>query len=196
MRRLATTGGAAGAGLLLLTLAACGSKTVTAENASVAEVAAKVKASGLADKPLLTPGHWDMTMTVREMTMPGLPPQMAARMHEAMGKPKTFGSCVTPEQAKRPSEDFFSGAKQANCKYAHFNMGDGVIDMALVCTPEAGMKQTMTMKGTYAADTYSMSLDSKVEGGRGPMNGMTMKADMEGRHTGACTGKEPGGEAR
>jgi hypothetical protein len=70
--------------LAVALLSACGSPTVTAENASMKEVAQKLKESGIADEKFIEPGHWQMTMTINDMTMPGAPPGMAERMKGAI----------------------------------------------------------------------------------------------------------------
>ena len=45
-------------------------------------------------------------------------------------------SCLTPEEAKRPKEDFFAGAAK-NCRYERFDMGSGKIDAVMKCTERA-----------------------------------------------------------
>jgi hypothetical protein len=173
-----------------LILAACNSgPTVTATNATGAEVAAKVKAANL-DTPFVSPGRWEGTMTISEMSIPDMPPQVAAQMKTAMGKPKTFVSCLTPEEAKAPKEGFFGG-EQKSCKFAHYTMGNGKIDAEMTCN-ERGAARTMKMSGTYSPDTYAMTVASTGSGGAkgGPMSNMSMKMSMSGKRTGACTGKE------
>ncbi len=180
------------AGGLALTLAACGgSKTVTAENASTAEVAAKVQQSGITDQGFVSPGRWQMTMTITDMKIPGMPPEVAQKMKGATGQARTFEHCVTEEEAKKPREDFFSGDKAAACRYDHFTMGDGKVSMQMQCAHDTG-KQTVKMDGTYSADSYRMTMASKVEGRPGsPVGGMTFDAVMDARRLGVCTGKEP-----
>jgi len=84
-------------------LSGCGDKTVTATNATPSEVAEKV-ASAQNSEQFISPGRWESTMTIQEMTIPGMPPELAARMKSMTAKPKTFESCVTPEEAKKPKE--------------------------------------------------------------------------------------------
>jgi hypothetical protein len=178
--------------LAVALLSACGSPTVTAENASMKEVAQKLKESGIADEKFIEPGHWQMTMTINDMTMPGAPPGMAERMKGAIGKPRTFDSCVTAEEAKKPKEDFFAGEDSGNCRYAHFSMGNGKTSMEMHCS-EGGVKRVVKMDGTYSGDAYRMNIKSSGEGGPdNPMAGMTMTATMDAKRTGVCTGKEPG----
>ena len=170
-------------------LAACNSgPNVSATNASTAEVAAKVKAAGLGTS-FVSPGRWQTTMTIDDMTMPNTPPQVAAQMKAHMGTGRSFTSCLTPEEAKRPREDFF--AKGAgNCRYDRFALGNGKIDAALSCA-EDGATRTMTMNGTYSPDSYQMAMTSQGGGaGRSPAAGMSLKMHLDAKRTGSCTGKE------
>jgi hypothetical protein len=173
-----------------LALSACNSQpSVSATNASAAEVAAKVDAAG-GSGAFISPGHWQMTMTMKKMDIPGMPPQMAERMKAVMGKPKMHESCVTPEQVKKPSEDFFGGKENGDCRYDKFSMGGGKIDMVMQCKRD-GATRLMTMNGTYSPNSYHMSIDSKGEaGGANAMAGMVMQMEMDATRTGDCTGKE------
>lgn len=169
-----------------LVLAACSSSpTVTAQNASVGEVAEKV-ATAQAGGQFVSPGRWEATMTVNEMSMPGLPPEMAEKMKAHMGQAKTFVSCLTPEEAQKPKEGFFGG-HDSNCHYERFSMGGGKIDSVMKCSGE-GMSRTMSMAGSYGPDNYNITV-SQQGTGQGPA-GMTMKMTMAAKRTGACTGKE------
>jgi Protein of unknown function (DUF3617) len=175
-----------------LLLAACGSsKTVTAENASAADVAKQVGTSGVAEN-FVSPGHWQMTMTMKEMNIPGMPPQLAEKMKSRMGVARTFDSCVTPEEAKAPKGNLFAGDQAKNCVYEKFAMGGGKIDSIMHCN-EGGEKRTMAMTGTYSAGDYHMQMSSSGDSTKGgPMAGMSVKMEMVGKRTGECTGKENG----
>lgn len=171
-------------------LAACNSgPTVTATNATGAEVAAKVKAANL-DTPFVSPGRWEGAMTISDISIPDMPPQMAERMKGSMAKATTFVSCLTPEEAKAPKEGFFGG-EQKSCKFARYAMGNGKIDAEMTCN-EGGASRTMKMSGTYGPDSYAMTMESAGSGGAkgGPMSTMSMKMSVTGKRTGACTGTE------
>jgi Protein of unknown function (DUF3617) len=177
--------------LALLALAACNKgPSVSAENASVADVAAKVEAAN-GGQSFVSPGQWKTTMTIQDMTIPGMPPQMAEKMKSHVGQGRTFETCLTPEQAKKPKADFFAGADKS-CRYDKFEMGSGKIEMIMQCAREGGA-QTMVMNGTYSADSYHMAMTSTGTGAPGnPMAGMSMKMEMDAKRTGECTGKENG----
>lgn len=171
-------------------LFACNSgPTVTATNATGAQVAAQMKAANL-ETPFVSPGRWEGTMTISNLNIPDMQPQMAERMKAAMGKPKTFVSCLTPDQAKAPREGFFGG-EQESCKFAHYTMGNGKIDAEMTCH-QGGAVRTMKMSGSYGPANYAMTMESAGGGGAkdGPMSAMTMKMNLTGKRTGECTGKE------
>src|SRR5689334_4355385 len=110
-------------------LAACNkSPTVNAKNATPEEVAKKVEASG-ADESMVRPGLWQSKVTIEKFEIPGMPPEMAQKMKSAMAQGQVHDSqtCLTPEDVKKPKEDFFAG-KDTQCRYDHFTMGGGKID--------------------------------------------------------------------
>jgi hypothetical protein len=166
-----------------LALAACNSSpTVEATNATGAEVAKKVQESGVTDQ-FISPGQWQMVMKINEMTMPGLPPEASARMKGMMGKGHVMTECLTPEDVKKPKEDMFSGGDK-KCKYDHFSMGAGKIDIVMTCGGEQPRK--MQMNGTYSPDEYHMKVASQGEGKAGP-GAMSMQMEMDAKRIGACT---------
>jgi len=166
-----------------LALAGCGSgKSVTANNASVSDVAKKVADTGLA----FNPGRWDSTMKFVKMDMEGVPPEAKEMMSKVLGKGKTYSSCLTKEQAEKPDSKFF-GQADKNCTYDSFSMSGGKIDAKMTCKGEQGM-QTMTMQGSYTPETYDMTM---AMNGTGPMGkAMSMEMQLSAKRTGECTGKE------
>src|SRR4051812_40432629 len=92
-------------------LAACNSSPkVNERNASVAEVAQKVREAGV-DQSLVRPGRWESKVTIEQFDIPGMSAEMAQRMKSMMAEKQEHGfvSCLTPEDVKRPKEDFFAG---------------------------------------------------------------------------------------
>ena len=171
-----------------LPLAACNnSPQVHEENATVEEVQKEIAKAGGTDS-FVRPGLWESKVTLEEMSMPGMPKEVSDRMSQAYGKIETNQSCLTPEEAKRPKEDFFSGDAK-NCRYDHFTMGGGKIDAVMKCSAE-GATQTMAMKGDYTPDTYNMQMSMSSQGGQGPQAGMSMKMRVDAKRVGECTGKE------
>jgi len=177
-----------------LLLTACNwGPSVTAQNASTGEVAAKV-AEAQASGGFISPGRWEATMTVEHVNVPNMPPEIAEKMKSAMGQQQTMVSCLTAEDVKQPKEGFFGGEGSKACRYESFSMANGKIASVMKCAG-AGMSRTMTMDGTYSADSYRMTVASTgTANANNPVGAMTMKMTMDAKRTGACTGKE--GEER
>lgn len=172
--------------LPLLLLAACGpSASVDETNASVEEVSESVRQAAK-EEGLIRPGKWVSTVTVEEMSIPGMPPETRERMQEMLSQTRTAATCLTEEDAKKPSADFFSGGDQ--CRYDHFTMRGGKIDAAMRCSQE-GATQVMQMTGTYSGNSYEMRMRSTTEGGPGDAP-MTMQMKVESRRVGACDQKQ------
>jgi hypothetical protein len=171
-------------------LAACNSEPeVNARNASVAEVADKV-AKAADGGTFVRPGKWRSTVTVDQLAVPGMPPELAERMKAAMAQrtPTQTDSCLTPEDAKRPKEDFFGGADKS-CRYDRFTMAAGKIDAVMKCSA-GGASQTMTMNGTYSPDDYRMRMTvDAAQGGSATERGMNMTMRVEAKRIGACDAK-------
>lgn len=175
---------------LTLPLAACGSggPSVSATNASTAEVEAKVAAAtGSGD--MISPGRWEGKLTMHDMKMPNmdkLPPAVREQMTSRMAAGKPFVSCVTEEQIKAKHGLFTGNDANKNCRYDHFTMAGGKIDSAMNCTmPNATMAMTMT--GTYSPDAYHMDAASTTTG-TSPAGGMSMSMTIEAKRVGACQG--------
>ena len=167
-------------------LAACSAEPqVDARNASVEEVAEQVAEAGGGDH-FVRPGKWQSRVRIEKFELPGAPPEATAAMRSMHERAQVHESCLTPEQARRPKEDFFAGANKS-CRYDHFKMGDGRIDAVMQCGDE-GMVQTMTMQGTYAPDSYRMRMSIKAEAGAGPPGGMTMIMAVDAKRVGECEG--------
>lgn len=172
-----------------LPLAACNnSPEVSAKNASVAEVAQKVREAG-ADQSLVRAGLWQSKVTIDQLDIPGMPADMARRMKTMIAEKQEHGfqTCLTAEDVKRPKEDFFAG-KNNQCRYDHFKMGGGKIDAAMRCGGKSGAS-VMQMAGTYSLDSYQMQTSMNVEGGGGEQGGISMKMRVEARRVGECTAK-------
>jgi hypothetical protein len=173
----------------VLALSACNKgPKVDLHNATGNQVASAVKQSGVMDSDtMIEPGLWQSRTVIKEMNIPGIPPQYAEQMKAkfAQGNNETNNHCVKPEDVKKPKEDFFGGDK--SCKYDHFTMGGGKMDVAMVCHREEST-QTMNMSGSYTPTSYSMDMAMNASGGG--ENGMTMKVHVDSHRVGECTGKE------
>jgi len=184
------------AAVLSLPLAACGptnTPTVKATNATPAEVQAKV-AAATGDTNLVRPGRWEGKMTMHDMQMSGLPPEVQQQMTARMSEPHPFTSCVTPEDVKA-KRGFFTGAKDNHCTYDHFTMAGGKIDAAMICKESVGTMKA-TMAGSYTPDSYHFDMQSTTEApGAGAAQGpgaQKMTITIDAKRTGECRGDENG----
>ncbi len=173
--------------LPLIILAGCDSgPEVSATNASVAEVAAKVEAARL-DETFFRAGKWTVKGQIEDIQVPGMPAELADRIKQAGAGMDGTESCVTEADVKKPAADFFTGNK--SCKYDHFTMGNGKIDARMRCGAGGGTQLT-TMTGTYGPENYRMAMTTAMENpaqsSATGMEGMTMKLSVEGKRVGAC----------
>lgn len=172
----------------VICLAACSKgPSVDVHNADTNQVSAAVSRSGvMTSDSMVQPGLWESKVSVLEMNIPGMPAQYANQMKQeiAAQRDKSSKNCVKPEDVKKPKEGFFGADK--SCRYDHFTMGGGKIDIAMVCKQE-NLTNTTNMTGTYTPTTYSMDVSSI---GSGPQQGMTMKMHVDAKRIGECTGKE------
>jgi hypothetical protein len=173
-------------------LAACNSSPkVDEKNASITEVAQKVREAG-AGQSFVRPGRWQSKVTIEQFDIPGMPPEMAQRMKTMMAERQEHGfeTCLTPDDVKRPKEDFFAG-RNNQCRYDHFTMGGGKIDAVMRCDSKSGGgAPVMQMAGTYSPDSYQMQTSMKMAGGAGGEGGMSMQMRIDAKRVGECTGKE------
>jgi hypothetical protein len=182
--------------ILLITcaavLASCNKgPEVKLKNADANQVSQAVRQSGVMNSDeMVRPGLWESKMTIREMNFPGVPAQYMDRMKQSMAEHSndTNKHCIKPEDVKRPKEDFFGADK--SCKYDHFTMGGGKIDVAMVCHRE-DTTQNMNVSGSYTPTSYSV--DTAMTGSGGKEQGMSMKMHVDARRVGECTGKDDEG---
>jgi hypothetical protein len=95
-------------------------------------------------------------------------------------------SCMTPEQAQRPSEDMFGGS-QGNCHFDRFAMKDGKIDAAMTCAGDGAGNQAakITMTGDFTRTGFN--LDNRIEAAPGSGPAIRMRSKVEGKRLGECS---------
>jgi len=165
------------------------SPEVKAKDASVEEVTQKVRQAGI-DQSTIRPGMWQSKETIEQFDVPGMPPEMVQRMKTMMAEnqPHDFQTCLTAEDVKKPKEDFFAGANK-ECRYDHFNMGNGKIDAAMRCGGKQGT-HVMQMAGTYSPESYQVQTAMKAESAEAGEGAMSMRMRVEARRIGECTAKQ------
>lgn len=162
---------------------------VELKNATGNEVVRAVSQSGvMTSEAMIEPGLWQSKVTIQEMNIPGMPARYADRMKQmiAAHRHDTSTHCLTRDEVKKPKENFFAG-EDKSCRYAHFTMGAGRMDIQMVCKGEDSM-QTTNMSGTYTPTTYSMDVSSTASGGA--QQGMVMKMHADAQRIGECTAKD------
>lgn len=178
----------AGTALMLLSCSASGDKdgngVAGAANGTAptnaAAPAAPAGGGASSDSVELRPGQWETTVEVLRMDIPNM-------RGVAMPKQRTVTvrSCLTPEQARRPSGGFMTGGReQAGCNYKNFSMAGGRVQGTVVCNRE-GTTIRSTVNGTFSADAYRMETEASVQ-----TNGMTVNTAnrITGHRTGDCQG--------
>jgi hypothetical protein len=172
-----------------LCLAGCNKgPAVELHNATGNQVAQAVTKAGVMNSDtMVQPGLWQSKTNVEEMNMPGIPAQYAAQMKQSIAqhRDETSKHCIKPEDVKKPKEDFFGADK--SCRYDHFTMGGGKIDVAMVCHHEETTEK-MNVSGSYTPTSYS--IDTSMTGSGGEQNGMSMKMHVDSQRVGECTGKD------
>jgi hypothetical protein len=164
-------------------VAACNKgANVDEKNASVAEVAQKVRESG-ADQNFVDPGLWEQTVRLLSVDAPGMPAEARSAMQKAMDQAQVHKVCLTPEEAKSPREDFFTG-KAENCRYEHFKWGSGKIDLRLECQ-HPNTRQMMELAGTYEPRRYSLTMTA-TNLGKAPEERLVMKMKVDAKNVGPC----------
>ncbi len=177
--------------LPLATLAACSSQPVVhAENASMAEVAAKAQGA-----MKIEPGEWRSKTELLAFDMPGMKdPAMGNMIRESMKKQqaKEMTYCVTKAEAEKPTADLFAGKGNGDCRFETFNMAGGTLSAKMTCKgKDSPGSMTMAMAGTYTSTAYDMTMDMNASNPMGGQGGMTMKAKTSAQRIGAC---KPGEE--
>jgi hypothetical protein len=162
-----------------LALAACGSSADKDGNGTEAAAGGGGGASGVS----LRPGEWEMKMEVVGVAAEGLPPGMAEGMKKSASR--TDRTCMTPEEARAPKGDLFAGNQAGGCKSEGFKWEGGRIEGKTVCPGQGGAGETtMTMAGSYSAESMDMTMKSQTDLMGKPM---TMEMRVSGKRVGECS---------
>lgn len=170
--------------ILVGLISGCDKGGVEMKNASVEQVRTAMRKQG--EDKFVDPGKWQHTVTLVSIDAPGMPKEARDAMQRAMSTSQVNEVCLSPEEAKSPRENFFTG-KDESCRYEHFNWGSGKIDLKLMCNhPNA--QQEMTLAGTYAPKSYSMTM-TMANQGKSPEEQMKMTMKVDAKNVGQCTAK-------
>jgi hypothetical protein len=140
----------------------------------------------------LQPGQWETTVQFTNVEVPGAPEAQLAAMRQAMSRAQTQSQCITQEQAANPMGNMMGQAQQG-CNFTRNTFSGGTIDVAGTCSPPGGAQATLTMTGSYTADTITGNINSEVRApasaaaAGGPQQ-VRMSGTFRARRTGDCPG--------
>jgi hypothetical protein len=175
---------------LALALGACGKSGSQASgnaaasgNSASASASAGTQSGGTAAGNIqLNPGEWETTSQIAMSGLGNLPPQAAQAM-KGLSQKVTTRHCLTPERARNPGGDLFSGKQQEGCSRQGFTFAGGRVQGSMTCKDPRGMASTVTMDGQYGGDSFDVTMKMTASGeGRG----MTWSSHTIGRRVGAC----------
>jgi hypothetical protein len=124
------------------------------------------------------PGQWRTTVTMLDMSAPGVPAAALAQMKSQ--PPSVTTDCTTSDDIRE-----FTGkraARDGQCTMSRMDAGGGRIDGESTCTVE-GMTQTVKMSGTYGAERVEMDIDINAQT---PAGAMSQKMHMVSERVGDC----------
>lgn len=144
----------------------------TSQPAAAATLVASTLLAGVAlalDLP--APGHYEVTTTTHFSD--GLMPDTTV----------TTQNCLTQEDLEKDPASVFADLPEGkSCEVADFVMEGGVIRMGITCAAPDG-DMTMTVNGSYQAETYKMISDVVVSVGD---QTVTMQSSIDGKRVGDC----------
>lgn len=157
--------------LAALLLAGCGQSggkdaEAGASGAPAAEAAAKTDP----DKEVaevafqFTPGLYRTTVTIQALDIPGAPPEVAAQMKKAMGKPQVRDHCMAPDQAKKGFDTMKENMAKGNCKFDEFSASDGQVRSVFACQPGKGVQMRASSQGTYSPTGSQVAIKADMTG--------------------------------
>ena len=127
----------------------------------------------------MRPGLWELSGSIDSMD--GLPPQVV-ELVKAQWVPRTYSTCLKPDQVDKPPQEFFTEAR-GNCSYEHFSMSHGKINATLKCpSPEDMMVGEIT--GKVKPESLRLSLNLIIDTPDGERGAVDMT--IEGKRIGDC----------
>lgn len=142
----------------------------------LAVVLAAMPAAVFAQGAGVTPGQWEIAVTINSVNVPGQPDTIAKMM---TGKTTKVTHCITPEEAARGPQDMMKTNKE--CKFTRYSMVGGKMNSEMVCNMGSGT-MTAVSSGSFTPTSFS-STSRAVQ--TGPMT-MTMNSSSTGRLVGPC----------
>ena len=169
----------------VLALAACDKAGTDQAGPAGAQASTAAAPAPAADLP--QPGRYRTTIRIVDVAIPGMAPEMAARMKGmfgASGQSREF--CLAADQAAKGYRDVTRSAAQGTCSYDSFSARGGVIDAALTCQTGKGMTARTLFHGTYAPGRSTLTMTTDSEAARLPGGRMRIVAEVTNQRTGDC----------
>jgi hypothetical protein len=163
-----------------LALAACGSNTDADGDGKISneEVAAEASNATLPE-----PGLYKITVEIEEMSIPGMPAEMAEQMKQSTAAQMTVKNCLTDADRENMVKEMAPQGDQ--CTYDKYSLSGGKIDAKVTCkTPDGGTAVT-TMAGTVSSTGVEMVMENTQTGGAAQA-GTHMKMRMKNQRIGEC----------
>ena len=169
----------------LAMLAGCG-PTADLGNSPAANAGAAANSGPAA---ALQPGMWETTAQFTAIHAPGLPPQMAQALREAMSQPQSRTFCLTAERIGNPTGALAAveAAANASCRFEPGGFANGAINVRGLCSGPEGAQQ-MSVTGSYTATTMTGTIDWRLpapSSGEGAQS-VRFEGRMTARRTGEC----------
>lgn len=132
----------------------------------------------------MTPGKWRSSTKITDMSIPGLPPQVAQMMKGRMGQSYSVDTCITPEQASKPPSEALGARKGSDCKYEKFSFSGGKLSAVMVCSVKGSGTMRSIVNGSVSGTGYTMTTDTTIN--NSSTGAMKVKGTVTGTRIGDC----------
>lgn len=169
---------------VVLALSAC-NKAGSPSGAASGDPAANAKAAAAAVADVhFQPGLYQAKVDIKQLEMPGMPPQMVAAMKSRMlDKPLSY--CLSPEDAAKGAQLMKERMGKGQCQFTKFSASGGTIDSEMTCNAGGKGEMHAVAHGTYT-DTGSVT-SSSVDVAMGPAGKMHLEQVTTTTRVGDCT---------
>ncbi len=142
------------------------------------------KAAAALDEVQFKPGLYQTKVEIKQLDMPGMPPQVVAMMKSKMlTQPLTY--CLTPEDAAKGVQAMKERMGTGQCRFDKFNASGGTIDSDMTCNGGGKGEMHAVVHGTYTETGNVMA--ASVDVGMGPTGKMHMEQATTTTRIGDCT---------
>ena len=132
----------------------------------------------------LQAGKWRSTTQFNEVSIPGLPPQVAQMMRKQMSRKQTVEYCLKPEDIRRPGAQSLGGDRAKDCRYDEWSYTGGKMRATIICTVRGQGSMRTSMVGAGSPTNYNANIDSTITNPQ--LGNIKMKGTVSGERIGAC----------